>query len=552
MTLRWRIRWGLAGLFALAMFAVALGQWSRSVRTEASNALVEALTTERAVAATNSCLTKLQREVTLLAGSVGGEAAGGLDAELTHSVLDEIARCEAAWREARVGVISKIPEAEIPSTILPLLDDWRYVVPRLGKQQVEATTRLATRADPAAETLLGEEVPKLQRMYVERTRESVAAAHATAGRADLVLSATLALTVILLTVGALLLLRRLSLGLGALIDGTEAFGRGDLQHRVPAEGRDELALAARAINDMAGRLALANELLQQRAGELEQSLQTLQGAQKALVQQEKMAALGGLVAGVAHEVNTPIGVALTSGTMVQEQLVTLTGHVEAGTATKGIVRRSLSDAHEGLELMVANLRRAADLIQSFKQVAVDRDQPAVRKTWLHEWTHEVVQSLSPLAKRHRVKVATVLPETCQLDLAAGELQQVLTNLLINSLVHGLAPPDPEDTFVLPAEPMVTVAVHLEADRLHLLIGDNGRGMAAEVALRVFEPFFTTRRGQGGSGLGMHIVYSLVTERFGGTIAVDTAPGEGCRWHVYLPFDSQALRRTSAPMATECV
>lgn len=552
MTLRARIRWSLVGLVLLAAVAIGLGQWSRAVRTSASDTLVEALSTERAIASSISCLTKLQREVTLLSGSVGGEAGGALDPELVGGVLEEVARCERTWREASLAAGRKLGSAQVPSDVPALFDDWRFVLPRLGSAQVEATTRLATRADPVAERLLNEGLPGLQRAYVTRTQTTVAQAHAAAATAETVLSVTWATSVLLLAAGALLLVRRLTVGLTALIRGTEAYGRGELAHRVEVDGKDELAIAGSAFNDMASRLAAANALVQQRAVELEQSLEQLRGAQKALVQQEKMAALGGLVAGVAHEVNTPIGVALTSGTMVQEHVATLSGHVDAGTATKGLVRRTLTDAQVGLELMVVNLRRAADLIQSFKQVAVDRDRPAVRKTWLHEWTHAVVQSLSPMAKQHRVQVRVRHPHTCQVELSAGELQQVLTNLMVNALVHGFGLPGDESSAERPSDPFVDVSVAILPDAVELAVADNGRGMTPEVAARVFEPFFTTKRGQGGSGLGMHIAYTLVTERFGGTLSVDTVPGEGCRWLVHLPSDSPALRRLSEPLATEMV
>lgn len=253
----------------------------------------------------------------------------------------------------------------------------------------------------------------------------------------------------------------------------------------------------------------------------------------ALLQREKMAALGGLVAGVAHEINTPLGVALTAVTHGQQVVEKLQDDVERGVLTRGDLRRALGDIHDSCALTVENLRRGAHLITSFKKVAVDQSSENVRRVALREWLHDVVASLRPMLRAAGVEHELRCVPGPTLELAVGALTQVLTNLVQNTCVHAFAPDQGQRRLLLAAECV--------GDVLRIECTDNGRGIAREHASRVFEPFFTTRRGEGGSGLGMHIVHNIVVDRFRGRIELDPA-ATGTRWTITIPLGTPAIRR----------
>ena len=285
-------------------------------------------------------------------------------------------------------------------------------------------------------------------------------------------------------------------------------------------------------------------VLEQRAAELQQTITELRATQAQLVLQQKMAALGALVAGVAHEVNTPLGIALTTCTLLEDQLDGLRDRVERGTLTRANLRATLAQSSEAARLAVSNIRRAASLVQSFKQVAVDRSAPSVRRARFGDWLFEVEESLRPLARQHGAQLVVRVLNNPSVILAASELQQIVTNLIVNAFVHAFPPPTPQGQGWCGEDgrgATVEVVVDLTPTHLLLAVQDNGMGMSADIAARVLEPFFTTRRGQGGTGLGLHIVYTLVTERFFGSLGLETQPGAGARWRVELPLGTEALR-----------
>jgi two-component system NtrC family sensor kinase len=291
------------------------------------------------------------------------------------------------------------------------------------------------------------------------------------------------------------------------------------------------------LHDKSRELYLAIESLSRRADELSASLEQLREAQDQLVQREKMAALGALVAGVAHEINTPLGVAVTAITHAAERVRRLDGAVVAGTLTRGDMRAFLNDMQEAVGLALDNLERGARLVQSFKKVAVDQSSEAPRDAQLEELATDVVASLRPITRHAGVTVEVVSDARTRVRIDAGALVQVLTNLVQNACVHAFDGVDGSRTVRIDLRPV--------GDAAEVILSDNGNGMDTDTAARVFEPFFTTRRSSGGSGLGMHIVHTIVTQRFLGTIALDTAPGRGTRWILRLPFGSPALARLDA-------
>lgn len=258
----------------------------------------------------------------------------------------------------------------------------------------------------------------------------------------------------------------------------------------------------------------------------ERTLGDLRDAQAQMILQEKMASLGGMVAGVAHEVNTPVGLAVTGAS----QLKTETARIMA-LAADGQLRRSAFDEYlqsvdELAGLIEKNAVRAAELIQSFKEVAVDQSSDARRPYDLRAYVAEVLASLSPRIRHagHRVEMA--VPEGIEMDGHPGAMAQIITNLVINSIMHAY-PDERHGVLRLAARP-------LDGDRVELAYSDDGQGIPRDLWPRIFEPFFTTRRGTGGSGLGLHLLYNIVTVRMGGTVRVAAAPQGGALFTLTFP------------------
>ena len=252
-----------------------------------------------------------------------------------------------------------------------------------------------------------------------------------------------------------------------------------------------------------------------------------QQIQDELVQVEKLAALGGLVAGVAHEVNTPIGVTLAAATHLDAETHKADRAYQAGELTEEGLSEYFATARQAAQLMALNSQRAAALIQSFKQVAVDQTGGERRSFGVARYIDEVLLSLRPLLKKSHIHIHVDCPPTLTLDSLPGAFSQVLTNLLMNALHHAFTP---EQTGHI----TITVAAVPEQSQVCLTFRDDGQGIPPELHARVFEPFFTTRRANGGSGLGLHIVHNIVTQSLKGTLSLDSQVGQGTTFTLYLP------------------
>lgn len=268
-------------------------------------------------------------------------------------------------------------------------------------------------------------------------------------------------------------------------------------------------------------------MAEQAQGEAERALAQLRAAQSHLILQEKMASLGSLVAGVAHEVNTPIGLSVTGATQLRADTQEIATALAQGKLTRSRLEAHIAVASELATLVERNAVRAAELIQSFKDVAVDQSSDARRSFEMRPYVTEVVANLSPRLRKGRHQVVIDIPDGILLDGYPGGLAQVITNLIINSLVHGY--PDPR-----PAHIRIQVR-RLPDDRIELDYRDDGIGIPEPVRQRIFEPFFTTKRGSGGSGLGLHLVYNIVTLRLGGTVTVSDHAEGGARFLIILPL-----------------
>jgi signal transduction histidine kinase len=305
---------------------------------------------------------------------------------------------------------------------------------------------------------------------------------------------------------------------------------GDYDKRVHGlAARDEIGQMAQAVE-----VFRENAIAKRRAeGELraskeraESALTDLRDTQKSLIEAEKLAALGSLVAGVAHEVNNPVGISLTVASSLSRRCENFAAELENGQLRRSRLVEFVEGNQEAANQLVANLQRAGELIQSFKQVAVDRSHEARRQFDLRQSTEQIISSLRPGLKKAKVELETEISEGLLLDSYPGAYGQVITNLVLNSVTHGFADG-------------LLGTVRIEARRMNpgqveLVIADDGLGMSEEVQRRAFDPFFTTRRSQGGTGLGLHIVYNLVTRKLGGRITFASAPSRGTTFRITLP------------------
>jgi signal transduction histidine kinase len=266
-------------------------------------------------------------------------------------------------------------------------------------------------------------------------------------------------------------------------------------------------------------------MLEQQNAALNTAMTALREAQSELVRQEKLASLGRLVAGVAHEINTPLGICVTATSHLVQELKLTREELADGAMTEDSLEQFLSIVDQSLRIMTTNTQRAAALVRSFKQVAVDQSSDDIRSFNLKSYMQEVLLSLQPKLKGRPVKVAVDCAPDIVLDSFPGAVSQILTNMLMNSLVHG---------FEHEQAGSIAVKAALEDDTVVLDYSDDGAGMDADTLAKLFDPFFTTRRGSGGSGLGAHILYNLVTGPLGGTVKVDSAPGQGLRYQLRFP------------------
>ncbi|ASP40524.1 hypothetical protein CHH28_18440 [Bacterioplanes sanyensis] len=267
------------------------------------------------------------------------------------------------------------------------------------------------------------------------------------------------------------------------------------------------------------------EELQQKSSEALESLRQLKLTQNQLVHMEKHAALGDMVAGLAHEINTPLGIGVTAVSALEDYLEELNSQYQSDQLSKTQLRDFISFAEESIDITGDNLRRAADMIGRFKQVAVDQASEQRRDFEVGDYLQSIASSLRPNYKYRPIDVRFEVAERIIVSSYPGALAQVITNLMMNSLTHAFDP-DQNGTILLRAE--------RQDDKLIIHYSDDGKGMDAEVLEHLYEPFFTTRKGKGGSGLGAHIIHNLVTGQLHGTIEVTSAPEQGCHFTLTLP------------------
>jgi len=275
--------------------------------------------------------------------------------------------------------------------------------------------------------------------------------------------------------------------------------------------------------------------LEQQNAALNHALTQLQTAQSELVRQEKLASLGRLVAGVAHEINTPLGICVTATSHLVQELKLVKEDLAAGQLDEDGLNGFFDTVDQSLRILTTNTQRAAALVRSFKQVAVDQSSENIRNFNLAKYVAEVLLSLQPKLKGKPVKVEVNCPADIQLDSFPGAVSQIVTNMVMNSLVHGFDGDQPGT---------IRITGKLDGDHVLFDYSDDGIGMDTVTLGQLFDPFFTTKRGSGGSGLGAHILYNLVTGPLGGTIKVNSAPGMGLHYQLRFPRDQRKVKATA--------
>lgn len=274
------------------------------------------------------------------------------------------------------------------------------------------------------------------------------------------------------------------------------------------------------------RVAQRTNLLEAANADLSATVSLLQRTQEELVRSETLASLGALVAGVAHELNTPLGSAVLISSTLNEDISRLKHELADGALRKSTLTRFVDDADKACVLLGSSLQRARDLVNSFKTVAMDQSSERRRSFDLAEILDDVLQTLRPSFKHRPIHVESTLTPGLRMDSFPGPICQVLSNLVQNAIMHGLDHPNGGT---------ITVSCQaLDEERVHIEVCDDGTGISAEHLPRIFDPFFTTRLGRGGSGLGLSIVHSLVNTTLGGSITVSSEQGRGARFSVILP------------------
>jgi len=297
-------------------------------------------------------------------------------------------------------------------------------------------------------------------------------------------------------------------------------------NKVPSLGPDGLVEAIFTVSlDITDRKRIEQEMRAARDAS-EEALRNLKETQNSLIEAEKLAALGRLVAGVAHEVNNPVGISLTVASSLERRSRLFKDEIERGELRRSSLNDFVKACSEAADQLVSNLNRAAELIQSFKQVAADRNYSDRRTFDMRDLTEQLITSLRPGIGKNNVKVQMDCEPGLSMTSYPGSYGQVLTNLFVNSITHAF--PDRA-----PGEIDIKVR-RMNKEQIELLFSDNGCGMTPEVRRQAFDPFFTTRRDQGGTGLGLHIVYNLVTNRLGGRINMRSEAGKGTHVQIVLP------------------
>ncbi|MBN2618909.1 MAG: HAMP domain-containing protein [Spirochaetales bacterium] len=282
---------------------------------------------------------------------------------------------------------------------------------------------------------------------------------------------------------------------------------------------------AKVNNELTVHKKHLQDIVTQRTSELQETIDRLEATKDKLVESEKMASLGDLVAGVAHEINTPVGIGVTAASHLENETKEFSKSVQLGNVSKSSLDKYIELVNESSSMILSNMLRAGNLIQSFKKVAVDQTSEEKREFKIMEYINEILLSIHSKFKHTNHKIDVICKEEFIIYSYPGALSQVVTNLCMNSLIHGFEYIDAG-----------TITIELKKDEYtaEIIYSDNGKGMNQEQLKRIFDPFFTTKRGQGGSGLGMNIVYNLINQTLKGSIKCRSTLNRGTTFTIDIP------------------
>jgi signal transduction histidine kinase len=257
--------------------------------------------------------------------------------------------------------------------------------------------------------------------------------------------------------------------------------------------------------------------------ELQRSLKKLEETQKILIESEKMASMGSLVSGIAHEINTPLGVGLTGISQIDYEVNNLESKYKTNNLTEEALKSYITITKKLVQTIRDRLNNAVTLVKSFKNISVDQHFDDQREFHLKEYVDSIIFGFQAQLNAKKVKVVNNIDDRIILDSYPGIFSQVFSNLILNSIKHA---------FKTSENNVITISAEL-TDQLILKFQDNGNGISVENEKKVFDPFFTTKRGQGGSGLGLHIVYNLITQQLGGTLKLIQVTPHGLGFMITL-------------------
>lgn len=330
----------------------------------------------------------------------------------------------------------------------------------------------------------------------------------------------------------LLAARRISQPIVQLTEAVNRFGEQGAGIRVQETHGGEVGILSKEFNRMTERIDSLTQFLEARIHERTQELQDrvsqLHATQTQLVESEKLASLGSMVAGVAHELNTPIGNAITASSCIVEARKRLS-EIEKQGLTRQALDQFIADIEEASFIVDRSLIRAAELIGSFKRLAVDQTSYQRRTFELAEVMHEIVITMRSFLRTTPHKLVDKVHVSAEFDSYPGPLGQVLMNLINNAIVHAF---DTHQTGE------ITITTHQDSPNwMTIEVSDNGKGIPETSLKRIFDPFYTTKMGKGGSGLGLHITYTLITGLMGGNIRVESHVGKGSTFFITVPLQA---------------
>lgn len=372
------------------------------------------------------------------------------------------------------------------------------------------------------------------RVDVSLSRNSVAKAQSDAlTRMSLIALANVALVAVF----GLLIGRVLTRQLTLLKDGANKLAHGELGYQIDILSRDELGTTASVMNRMSSDLKDLYENLEKKVAarthqsdmanrHLKKTITALRETRDQLIEQEKLASLGRLVAGVAHEINTPVGVGLTAASYLQEETLDFNGAMAGGTANEEDLQAYMDTSVQASEIILHNLNRASALISSFKQVAVDRTNQERRFFNLKDYIEELVVSLAPVLRGKRHEVIVTGDPGIEIDSYPGAISQIITNLVVNAVRHAY-----DDR----QAGSMTIDTASDDEVFTIEFRDDGKGIPEDNINRIFDPFFTTSRESGGTGLGLNIVYNLTVQLLKGRILCESTAGHGTCFKIICPL-----------------